>query len=222
MYVAGRINGVPAAYAALFLSRPSIDLRIGVDLRALLRSSQKPAKIADFLHAQSRRRSNAAIAPPILVQAVDALWTAVTTANASRKKIYQQPPPNDLRERHARFKTRESRKSIRPTRAPTASVRHRRSARRGIVEAGEGSSTVTDGDGFDAAHARARASIAPGRYRSCRAEDDRALAIGSRSTSAEPRRAAGRGRGKHHIPSLDFRSSLTACGLALPPEAFIT
>jgi hypothetical protein len=91
VYVRDRINGVPAAYPPLFLSRPSIDLGIGVDLRALLRSSQKPAKIADFLHAQSRRRRDEVIAPPMLARAIDVLPTAATAANASRKKFFNSP-----------------------------------------------------------------------------------------------------------------------------------
>jgi hypothetical protein len=94
VYVATGRDHDPATFAAIFLSSTSIDLGHRVDHRALLRRSQKPAKIADFLHALRRVKVLVRIVLRDRSHLAHGRASGPGAVVGSPKKIFQQPLEN--------------------------------------------------------------------------------------------------------------------------------
>jgi hypothetical protein len=229
VYVRAGIDGGRAAYPVLFLSSASNDLGIDRDPDALLHSSRKPAKIADFLHTQSRRKVDAPCASSPATQAVDVRPTASSRTNRTQKIFFNSTLGTTVTrcDRDSKRANRGKRFGRRPSRRTCFDVGGRggRGRSRG-GGGGEATATPLAGGGVGSGGskpAQARAPPpAPGQYRYC--------GVATATPRPAPRLAlearcgvhAGPPRPRGHAPSLDFRSSLTAWGFALPPEAFIT
>ena len=151
--------------------------------------------------------------------------TAAEGASRSVEKNFSTAPSKGLSRGRSEFKTSESRESIRGERRTRALLK--RSSKR--------SDTPSKASSRPPIGVRPCRSPSRGATRRRMQHPDRAAERYPSSPSTDGNEPSSRTADpsrdeavpppaprSHHRPSLDFRRSLTACGLALPPEAFIT